>query len=216
MKTKFEVLQSKLNSKAKSVDKEAVEKELVETSPVNLLGSSVINPVTGETVMELRNWFCAVPQVGTPTFAQDPGQEILKELARPSDLKARVLALTGASDISQLYGGDDTGLSDEEIMDGLNSEETEESDEFNQAMKQSPYYCDENGVSNFEKALATTKEERQELQKFMAQSADPTMQAILALPQEQRDALLAQARAVLDQAQNSGAGGSGDTTDGDQ
>lgn len=171
-------------------------------SPVELFGYKKIDENTGEVLAEKPNWFCPVERVGTPTFKEEVGEEILQHVAKPSDLKARVRALINGRDLTSLYG-DGVEISDKEIMAGLDDDEDKDSIDFNEAMQQSPYFCDDKGISNFEKTVARSEEERELLQQHMAQMGHPFFQEFMSLPQEQREAMLAQAKATIDKGEPS-------------
>lgn len=174
-------------------------------SEVAKLGSFEMEEATGEVLSEKITCMHPIPRVGTPRGPQEVGAPRLVVLSKPSDVKKRILAmLPNATSIHDLYGApEDT----DEDFNRFISEDTDEVDDFNQAMNQSPYYCDSEGMSNMEKAIAHNKEEAKELEHHMAMMQTPMFQEFMNLSEEQRQALFTQAKQVVQPKGSETAGG---------
>lgn len=170
-------------------------------SDVEKLGSYVVNEANGEILSEKPTCMHPIPRVGTPRGAQEVGEPKIVLLSKPSDLKRRVLALLPqAESIHDLYGEPEN--TDEDFNKFCN-DDSDEVEEFNHSMSLSPYAVDEYGMASYENAIAKEKEKAKTLEHHMAMMQTPFFQEFSKLPEEQRNALLAQAKETLSKSNQS-------------
>lgn len=167
-------------------------------SSVEALGWSEVDLATGEILSSTPTAMHPIPQVGSPRGAQDAGAPKLIPIGKPSDLKSRILSmLPDASSIHSLYGAVDEGT--DEDFNRFCSDDTDDVDAFNQAMSSTPYYCDEDGVTNFERDLEGDKQKAIDIQNAMAQMQNPLFQEFAKLSDDEKSVLLEKAKNTLDQ-----------------
>lgn len=185
-----------LNCEAPATLEEGSSKVL---SSVEALGWSDVDMASGAILASKPTAMHPIPQIGIPRGAQDVGEPKLIPLSKPSDLKARILSmLPDAQSIHSLYGVVDD--STDEDFSKFCSDDSDDVDDFNQAMSSTPYYCDENGVTNFERDLEGDKQKAIDIQNAMAQMQNPLFQDFASLPDDVKATLLEQAKSTIDKA----------------
>lgn len=156
---------------------------------VEALGSKVVNSATGEVIAERPNAFYALDRISHATYEEDPGTPLITDFSRARDLKARALALVGGSDISQLFNNE-AEVDDDHLMDELDKLPDSDVLDFNQILSATPYAVGEDGMANFERELASSKEEVEELRNFMRLKDDPLIKEIVSMDREQLEAFI--------------------------
>lgn len=173
--------------------------EIVEVSPplsaVERLGYSDFNE-NGEVLATKATAMHPIPQVGVPKGPQDVGSPLLVPLSKPSDLKRRIINMIQGDSIHSLYGAVDDTTDDD--FNRFCSDDSDDVDAFNQAMGSTPYACDESGVSNVEKDMQNSQAEAMAMQNHLALMQNPLFQEFSNLSDEQREAVLSQARATIE------------------
>lgn len=165
-------------SKARSVE------DTAPLSAVAQLGYVDINSETGEVLSSKPTAMHPIPRIGEPTYTQEVGEPKLLPIGKPSDLKRRIMEAVKIGHISELYGAEPEDTEDD--WNRFCNDDSDDVDNFNQAMSQTPYHCDENGLANFEKAIAQDKENAMQLEELMAQAQTPLMKQFLNLSEDDR------------------------------
>lgn len=147
-------------------------------SAVEAVGSKVMNPRTGEILMERPNYFYAIDRLGSATFTEEVGDPLIVDFTRNRDLKARALALVGSSNVAGLFNDDAIEDDDDTLMDQLEKLPSSEVLDFNHAMAQSPYSVDENGLAKYERDLASSKQELEQLRQYMSVKDHPLLERL--------------------------------------
>lgn len=161
-----------------------------ELSATAKLGWTDVNMDTGELLQTLPTAMHPIPQVGVVDKPVEVGEPLFIPLSKPSDLKARIMAIVGAKNLSEVFTPIEDDVDDEEAFNRFASEDTNEVDEFNASMDKLPSFCDENGVSNFEKQMKLKSEEANQLRDYMVQMKDPRIQEFLSLSEEKQQEVL--------------------------
>lgn len=156
---------------------------------IEALGSKVLNTSTGEVIAERPNAFYALDRISHATYEEEVGDPLITDFSRARDLKARALALVGGSDISQLFN-DEAEVDDDHLMDELDKLPDSDVLDFNQILSATPYAVGDDGMANFERELASSKEEVEELRNFMRLKDDPLIKEIVAMDREQLEAFI--------------------------
>lgn len=116
---------------------------------------------------------CCVEQISEPRGPDEVGPSVVNVVSRPSDEKNRFLNMIMTGGVSYF---DDDG-EDEEFS---NFDDDDEVAEFNRAMDNSPYAIGQDGLANYERALAKNDEELKSLRSFMELKDNPDFQEFIA------------------------------------
>lgn len=161
-----------------------------ELSSTAKLGWQDVDMQTGEVLATVPTAMHPIPQVGVVDKPLNVGEPLFIPLSKPSDLKTQIMAIVGAKNLSEVFTPIEDSIDDEEAFNKFISDNTDEVDDFNSAMDALPSYCDENGVSNFEKQMKLKSEEANQLKDYMSQMKDPRIQEFLSLSEEQQNKIL--------------------------
>lgn len=173
-------------------------------SSVERLGYTEYSEV-GEVLSVKRTAMHPIPQVGVPRGPQDVGSPKLVLLSKPSDLKRRIINMINADSIHSLYGAVDNTTDDD--FNRFCSDDSDDVDSFNKAMSNTPYACDENGVSNIERDYNSSQAEAMAVQNAVAQMQNPLFQEFANLPDDVKQNLLTQAQQTIENQPVGEAGG---------
>lgn len=177
------------------LDGEEIEVKAPPLSAVERLGYTEFNEV-GEVLSTKASAMHPIPQVGVPKTSQEVGSPLLVPLSKPSDLKRRIINMIQGDSIHSLYGAVDDTTDDD--FNRFCSDDSDDVDDFNRAMGSTPYACDESGVSNVEKDMQNSQAEAMAMQNHLALMQNPLFQEFSNLSDEQREAVLSQARATIE------------------